>query len=186
MSEGQGSPARFPNRAAYYAWARQEPRARGELVGGEFVAMAPERVAHARAKARAWAALARAIAEAGLDCEALPDGVTVEVGEDTAYEPDAVVQCGPPLPGDAIAASAPVILVEITSPATSRADMTGKFHDYMRLPSLRHYLVVVLAQRVVLHHAKDAAGRIETRIVSAGALRLDPPGVAITAQDLLG
>ena len=41
-------------------------------------------------------------------------GMTVEV--DTDYEPDAVVNCGPPIPDDAIAAPNPVIVVEVLSP----------------------------------------------------------------------
>ena len=55
---------------------------------------------------------------AGLDCEALGDGVTIEVDDDTDYEPDAVVNYGPELPPDATAASNPVIVVEVLSPST--------------------------------------------------------------------
>lgn len=42
------------SRAAYYSWVEAQPRGRFELVDGAVVAMAPERVAHARTKARAW------------------------------------------------------------------------------------------------------------------------------------
>ena len=69
--------------------------------------MAPERAIHARIKARVWQALDREIREQDNDCEALPDGMTVEVDADTDYEPDAVVNCGPPIPDDATAATNP-------------------------------------------------------------------------------
>ena len=80
----------------------------------------PERIQHVRVKARVWTALDRATASAGVDCEALSDGVTVEVDAD--YEPDAIVNCGPCASPDAIAATNPVIVVEVLSPATQSID----------------------------------------------------------------
>ncbi len=69
-------------------------------------------------KARVWAALDRAVTAAGIDCEALGDGVTIEIDEDTDYEPDAVVNRGPPASPDAIAAARPVVIVEVPSLGT--------------------------------------------------------------------
>ena len=82
------------------------------------MAMSPERIQHVRVKNRIWAALDRAIRQAGLDCEALGDGVTIEVDADTDYEPDAVVNCGPRLSPDTTVATNPVIVVEVPSPST--------------------------------------------------------------------
>jgi Uma2 family endonuclease len=82
------------NRREFRDWAEGQA-GRYERVGGEPVAMSPERIQHARIKARLWAALDAAVRQAGVECEALPGGVTVEVGDDTDYEPDAVVNCGP-------------------------------------------------------------------------------------------
>ena len=100
----------------FIAWALQQPEGRFELDNGAVVAMAPERMSHARAKSQAWLALRTAIATRGLPCEALPDGATVRVNDRTVYEPDALVRCGPPLPGDAIEATDPIIVVEVVSP----------------------------------------------------------------------
>ncbi len=174
------------SREEYYAWALAQPRGRAELVDGEVVAMAPERVAHTRAKQRAWLALHQALTAANAPCEALMDGVAVEAGEATAYEPDVVVNCGEPVDGEALAAPCPVIIVEVTSPSNSRVDLTTKAADYLRLPSLRHYLIVHLGKRVVLHHRKLEDGRIETAILGAGALALDPPGITLSVEALLG
>jgi Uma2 family endonuclease len=58
-------------------WAVAQPGGRYELMDGEVVALAPERAAHARLKARIWRALVTAIAERRVPCEVLPDGVTV-------------------------------------------------------------------------------------------------------------
>ena len=58
--------------------------------------MAPERLGHVRSKQRMFRLLEDAISAAGLSCEALVDGVVVQVDEATVYEPDALVRCGAP------------------------------------------------------------------------------------------
>lgn len=145
--------------------------------------MAPERVNHARVKGRIWRALDRAIEEAGLDCEALPDGITVEIGEHTDYEPDAVVTCGDRVDGNEVAAPHPVIIVEVLSPSTRSVDTGRKLADYFTLDSLRHYLVIRADAPQVVHHARDARGTIITRILTDGELQLDPPGISLNVAD---
>jgi Uma2 family endonuclease len=108
---------------------------RYERIAGEPVAMSPERAIHARLKTRVWQALDRAIRIGGLDCEAFGDGITIEVDDETDYEPDAVVNCGPRLEPDAIAATNPVIVVEVLSPSTQSIDSSDKLADYFRVAS---------------------------------------------------
>lgn len=99
-------------REEFHRWAEAQT-GRYERIAGEPVAMSPERIEHVRIKSRVWAALDRAIRETRLDCEALGDGVTIEVDEETDYQPDAMVNCGPRLSPDATAASNPVVVVEV-------------------------------------------------------------------------
>jgi hypothetical protein len=61
--------------------------------------MAPERGAHLRVKGAIYKALDRAVTVAGVLCQALPDGATVETG-DSDYEPDALANCGEPMADD--------------------------------------------------------------------------------------
>jgi Uma2 family endonuclease len=185
MSDAATTPPPRLSRDAFYAWAMDQPRGRFELLDGKVVAMAPERVAHARAKAAAWAALRDALAAAGVAWEALPDGVTVEIGEATCYEPDVVVACGD-IPGDALAVPSPLVVVEVTSPSNSRVDLVTKFADYFRLPSLRHYVIIHLALRRVIHHRRTEDGRIESAILTGGALVLEPPGISVQVDGLFG
>ncbi len=173
------------SREEYRRWAEAQPRGRFERVAGEVVAMAPERVAHNRAKARVWRALDAALRAAGSPCEAFTDGMTVEIDDDHDYEPDAVVNCGEPLDADAVAAPSPVIIVEVLSPSSRSTDTGAKLADYFRLPSVRHYLILRTRQRQVIHHRRRDDGEgIETRVVAGGAIRLDPPGIAIAVADL--
>jgi len=64
--------------------------------------MAPERAAHLLAKAQAWRALQEALDRAGLSWTVFPDGATVRASPRAAYEPNALVACGEPVPPDAI------------------------------------------------------------------------------------
>ena len=47
------------------------------------------------------------------------------------------------------------------------------------MPSVRHYLIVKTENRAVIHHERDAAGAITTRIIRDGPIRLDPPGIEL-------
>jgi Uma2 family endonuclease len=165
-------------------WAMAQPEGRYELVDGEVVAMAPERVAHARLKARIWRALEDAITERGLPCEALPDGMTVKIDARTAYEPDAQVHCGERLPDQTVIVPAAVIVVEVLSPRTTSRDVGAKLADYFRVPSIRHYLIVRTDRPTVIHHRRGDGELIETRIVTTGAVELDPPGITLDLERL--
>ena len=167
----------------YLAWADEHP-GRYELVEGKVWAMSPERTSHARVKFRVQQALASGIGRAGLPCEMLPDGMTVRVSEGTAYEPDALVYCGPRNPPSAVEVPAPVIVVEVLSPSTQRHDVVGRLTGYFRVPSVAYYLIVDSERSVVVHHAREGDGSIRTTILGGGTLRLDPPGVSLAVADL--
>jgi Uma2 family endonuclease len=167
-------------------WAMAQPGRRYELMDGEVVAMAPERAAHARLKSEVWLALRDAIKSAGLPCEALPDGITVKIDARTAYEPDAQVHCGERLSDETVIVPSPLIVVEVLSPRTSSRDVGAKLADYFRVPSIRHYLIARTDRPTVIHHRRGDADLIETRIVTAGTLHLDPPGISLDLARIYG
>jgi Uma2 family endonuclease len=158
-------------------WAAGQP-GRYELVGGRPLAMAPERAADNLVKARVWQALDRAIAAGGLPCQAFTDGMTVRIDADTAYEPDALVRCGAPLPGDAIAIDDPLIVVEVLSLGTREHDSNAKLIGYFKLASLQHYLILDPARRSAIHYRRTAAGPQAT-VAAGGPLELSHPGLTI-------
>ena len=169
----------------YLAWAEAKPEAeRTELVDGEIVLMAPERNRHNLVKTNVAVALRLAVREVGAPCVVLGDGATVVVDERTAFEPDAVVQCGTRPDPDAVTIDAPLIVVEVISPSSRGVDTSRKLDGYMSLPSMRHYLVIDPVRRTVLHHGRGEGGPIETRRLSEGCLHLDPPGLAIDVAEI--
>jgi Uma2 family endonuclease len=171
----------YYTREAFREWCAAQNGGRYERVGGQIVAMSPERLGHVRVKSNVFIALRAAIQAAGVPCEAIADGMTVETG-DNDYEPDALVNCGPPMDDDAVSATNPVVIVEVLSPSTAATDTGGKLADYFMVPSVIHYLIIHPTRRTVIHHRREASGGIATTILSSGDIRLDPPGLSLTME----
>ena len=168
----------------FIAWAMDQPTGRFELDNGYVFAMAPERAAHALTKGNVYAALRDGVRTRGLGCQVFPDGMTVRIDDHTIYEPDALVRCGPPVPGDAIEVTDPVIVVEVVSPSSRGIDRGVKLERYFSVPTVRHYLIVDTEKSVVIHHRRDDAGEIRAAILAGGDLVLDPPGLTIAVADI--
>ena len=167
-------------------WDSRKRENRYELVDGEVRAMGRDRVAHNRAKTRAFAAVASAVANADVDCEAFVDGIGVARNDRNFRLPDVVVNCGPIEP-DATIAPNPVIVVEIVSPSSEERDVHIKLAEYFEIGSMQHYLILYPARNLVVHHSRNReTGRIEASFVSAGSVTLDPPGLEIPVSQLLG
>jgi Uma2 family endonuclease len=167
----------------YVAWAgAQAERQRTELINGQIVALAPERVEHGEIKLAAAIALRTAVTRAGLECHALGDGMTVRIDDHTAYEPDALVYCGPRLARGSMIVPSPIIVVEVLSPATAHTDTSAKLIGYFKLPSVTHYLVLDPDARSVTHHSRDRL----PEVLTTGRLQLDPPGLDLAVEELLG
>ncbi len=167
----------------FLAWADGR-EGRWELADGVPVCMSPERVAHVETKFSAGSALKAAIKKAGLPCEAFIDGLAIRVDQFRTFQPDVVINCGDRLKPDVIEAPNPVVVVEILSPSTRAVDLGLKVRRYFELPGLHHYLILDADNRSVIHHARGGGDALLTRIVSAGELRLHPPGFSIEAQAL--
>jgi Uma2 family endonuclease len=174
------------SREEYRRWVMTQPTGRFERVDGVVVAMAPERASHADRKALVGLALRRAVMEAGLPCHVYPDGVIVGVG-DNDFEPDALLRCGDELAGDPVAIPDPLVVVEVLSRSTWGVDLGRRLVAYFQIPSVQHYPISWAEQPQVIHHQRwdDGAG-VETRLLTSGEIRLDPPGVRIAVEEVYG
>jgi len=169
----------------FLAWASAQPRGRYELVRGEVVAMAPERLRHLLVKGAVFRALGDAVKRAALPCTVFPDGATVVIDNEHSREPDAAVQCGVAFNPNSVILEAPLIVVEITSPSSERDDTGEKLVEYFLVSSIHHYLIVNPTKKVVIHHARGHGGDISTRISSSGEINLAPPGMTVPVAELL-
>jgi Uma2 family endonuclease len=164
----------------FLPWAEAQERGRYELHDGEVIVMSPERAVHWKVAV----ALRNAIAAAGLKCYAVPDGATVRISPRTAFEPDALVYCGEEVPSDSLEVPNPVIVVEVLSPGTQMTDLRDKLRGYFTVESVQHYLIVDPEKQIVIHHARGQGDALQTRLLSAGQLRLGPPGLDVAVGSL--
>jgi Uma2 family endonuclease len=157
---------------------------RYELVRGQIVAQSSERAAHWKTKFALQVALLNAVKAKALPSHVVPDGATVRIDETTAYEPDALLYCGPEVSDDSLLVENPLVIVEVLSPSTGRTDKGRKLADYFRLPSVAHYLIVDCERPLVIHHRRGEGGDIVTRIAQEETIALDPPGVELRMAEI--
>lgn len=62
-------------------------------------------------------------------------------GDDFAYYPDIMASCEANT-GDPYVRTNPLLIIEVLSPSTQRADLKEKFDNYIHIPSLMEYVVV--------------------------------------------
>jgi Uma2 family endonuclease len=170
-------------REEFLAWAEQQPCGRFERIDGIVVAMSPERSSHNLRKGAVRDALRRAAREAGLtSCQVFGDGMTVQV-ENSDFEPDGLLRCGPRLPGESTTVPDPLVLVEVLSPDSGTRDRATKLRAYFKLPSVQHYLIVWPDEQRIVHHSRMPDDQIATQVLVAGEIRLDPPGITMTVEE---
>lgn len=168
----------------FIPWAMAQPTGRYELVRGEVVAMSPERSRHRQVKATIFMTLTAALQRREVAGVIEPDGSTVRISSDVAFEPDALVYLGDRHPPGSIEVPNPLIIVEVLSEGTAGVDTGRKFSGYFSLPSVVHYLIVDADLNLITHHRRTAAGAIESSIIRSGVLRLDPPGLDLPLAEI--
>ncbi len=114
-----------------------------EWVDGQMYAMAGATLRHNQLAAQMIMELGRAIGDGPCTVFTSDQRVRSEHGRFASY-PDVVVVCGAAKTHDEdpIAATNPVVLVEVLSESTEKWDRSGKFRRYRRIDSLQHYVLV--------------------------------------------
>jgi Uma2 family endonuclease len=156
--------------------------ARYELVDGKVFRMPAETLRHVLVEARVFVALGRAVREAGVAAEVLPDGLALKIASDRAREPNILVFLDRGLGDRAMMVEEPVITVEVLPPWSVRTDTVHKRTEYFTFASLAHYLVVDPEQQSVVHCGRAGSEVVDTTL-SSGTLRLDPPGISVDLAD---
>lgn len=179
-----------PNRMTvdeFLRWSQQQESGRYELEAGRVIEMAAQNADHALTKARIFNALVAGLERAGLPFYAMPDGMTVRIPDQRAYEPDALVAPLPRVPGASLEVPDPIAVFEVLSPSPSsrRRDLMTKVAGYAQLSSIRHYVVIDPDDRIVARYARRAEQLVLEEELTEGTLHLDPPGLVIPVADML-
>ena len=167
----------------FLAWAEGQ-EGRWELYNGVPYRMGLDTAGHCEVRMATTTVLRRECRKAGLLCHTVPRGVGVRVSPYTMHIPDCMIYAGRELPDDAFEVPNPVILIEVTSPATREMDSFVKRDGYFSLPSAHHYLIVDPDGPPVIHHRRQPDGTILRSVLHEGALTLSPPGFEVAVAEL--
>jgi hypothetical protein len=72
----------------------------------------------------------------------------------------------------------------LARPRAPSRDVGARLADYFPVPSIRHYLIARTGRPTIIHHRRGEGELIETRIVTSGAIELDPPGLTLELDRL--
>ena len=134
------APQPFFDAQAYLAW-EAEQSTKHEYHDGEVFAMAGASDAHVTVAGNVYMALRNHLR--GSPCSVFISDMKLRVEEDNAFfYPDIFVTCAESDRGHSHSKSAPVLVVEVLSPATSAYDRGAKFAAYRKLPTLREYALI--------------------------------------------
>ena len=134
------APQPFFDAQAYLAW-EPEQSTKHEYHDGEVFAMAGASDAHVTVAGNVYMALRNHLR--GSPCSVFISDMKLRVEEDNAFfYPDVFVTCAESDRGQSHSKSAPVLVVEVLSPATSAYDRGAKFAAYRKLPTLREYALI--------------------------------------------
>jgi Uma2 family endonuclease len=142
--------------ADYLAWENEQPE-RHEFHRGEVFAMVGARRVHAVVVQN----LAREIGNhlKGSGCRAFSESAKLQIGDDTVLYPDVFVTRDKADLATDVVFRAPLLVVEVLSPATQGYDRSQKFAFYRRIPSLLEYILVDPDTRRVEAFRRDGDGR---------------------------
>lgn len=166
--------------------AEQGSETKHEWLDGVVYAMAGGTIEHSRLASRIGSALANALT----GCDVLQsDAMTFVRASQLSTYADVAVVCGPMevqkverngrLLGEAL--TNPTILVEVLSEATEAYDRGETFAHYMRIPSLREYVLVAQDEPTIEvfrrpergHWQRDEAGPGQMITIGGRELRVD-------------
>lgn len=140
------------------------------------------------AKAAMWAAFQitiNAMEKNGVSGDVLIDSPKVNITQACIYSPDILVQCEEYSQKNGTYRRSQ-IAIEIVASLRTMQDWTEKMENYFKNDAIKHYLIVDLCRRVVIHHTHESAGQTTTTFLRKGNLHLEPPGLDIPLKFILG
>ena len=165
-----------------YLEGEKESPIRHEYVDGHVFAMAGASDRHNLIAGTVYARLLDLLSSG--PCRAFISDMKVMVQPSVYYYPDVVVACDPP-GGDPYTRTQPILVIEVTSPSTQRADRFEKLPAYKRIASLVECVLISQVQMFVEVHRR-AGGEWETELLTRpeDQLRLESVGLRMTLSEI--
>jgi Uma2 family endonuclease len=130
---------------------------KSEYYRGEVFAMAGASRKHNLIVANLVASLVTSLRRR--NCTVYPSDMRLLVSDTGLYTyPDVLVVSGKPILTDAEGdvLTNPVLIIEVLSESTKNYDRGGKFHQYMRIPTLQEYLTVSQTEMLIDQRIRQA------------------------------
>ena len=152
---------------------------KSEFLDGEMFAMAGGSRSHARIQQNLAVALDAALRGSG--CEVLGSDIRIRVSSRTYFYADVSVAPAHIAEAHDDNLTNPIVIFEVSSPATQRFDRDLKFQRYQSIESLKDYVLVRQGQVHIEHFTRVADGRWRFRDLRGRdqELKIDSIGVAI-------
>lgn len=144
----------------FLAWIADRD-GRFELVDGRILMMAGATVRHNIVANNITVALTPMAKRYG--CRSSTSDMAVRTGVNSLRYPDVMVDCGPP-DYDALIASSPTVIVEVSSPGTAQVDAVVKLDEYRRLPTVQAVIQVEPDFVLVSVHRRGSGADWQTEI----------------------
>ena len=160
----------------------QAQEGRYEFDGFQPVAMTGGTANHSRIIRNLHVALSARLG--GTGCEALgPDAGLATVGNAVRY-PDALVTCAK-FPGSSLLIPGVIIVFEVISPTSGRADRIDKVLEYRAVPSIRRYAILehLDVGLTVFSRADGAADWTATALAADKTLDMPELGITVPVQE---
>jgi Uma2 family endonuclease len=152
---------------------------RYELVEGVAHAMARAKEGHNVIRSNVLAAFVPAGKQRG--CRATSVNTAVQTGPDTIRYPDVVVDCGP-RNAEAMTASKPVIVVEVSAPGTAVFDYSAKLREYRSVESVDTVIQIASEMVLVKVHRRQQDGTWTEQTVEEFDVDIPLPSLATSIR----
>jgi Uma2 family endonuclease len=169
---------------AYLEWEARQP-IRYELVDGQVYAMGGGTLEHDTICNNLRAELRTQMRSK--PCRSQGPDLKVRAGTGGRY-PDALIDCGPRVPG-ALHAQEPVVVFEVLSECAAWIDQSLKLRDYDATPEIRYYVLISQDEQRAMVYTRDATGRlgIQSAVLLEGAdasIEISEFGLSLPFSDL--
>lgn len=167
-----------------YLFMEAQSPIKHEFLNGEVFAMAGARPEHNQIAANVLVALGGLIR--GGRCRAFNSDQRIFVPETGLYTyADGGVACGRwQIHTDGMSLLNPALLYEVLSPSTRDYDRGAKLDHYRTIPSLRHVLLIEVAESLIEHHWRGDDGAWTSEIVREGDVALAHLGGTVSLGEI--
>lgn len=169
-----------------YLYLERRAEFKHELIDGVVVAMAGVRRAHSLICTNLSRIISSQLLDKPCEVHAIDFRVRAEKRRNYFY-PDLVIACDDPqfVDNEFDTLTNPTVIIEILSPSTEKIDRGPKFHAYLKIPSLKAYLMIAQDRYSVEIYSRQGEGWHYQRYqMPEDRIEIESIGVRLTVAEI--